>query len=310
MFRTDPFLSNYSPFLKFIFLISLIIFTGLIIFFLGLLIALPFFGGEVVDILKGLNDYSNKENVALLKYLQFVNQIGIFVIPSIIFAYLVKKDISGYLRMNRKPAVISILLCVLLIFASLPVIQELVKINDLMKLPGFMSGIEDWMKKTEQDAAELTDAFLKTRSFGGLLINILLIGVVASIGEEFLFRGILLRLFNDWTKNVHIAIFISSILFSAFHLQFYGFLPRFLLGMLFGYLYVWSGSIWLPVVAHFINNSAAVIVFFLINTGVLNSSAESFGETDSFIILAISIFSMILFSSGIYFFEKRKIYRL
>ncbi|MCK4638890.1 MAG: CPBP family intramembrane metalloprotease, partial [Bacteroidales bacterium] len=130
--------------------------------------------------------------------------------------------------------------------------------------------------------------------FNGFLFNILMIAIIPGIGEEFLFRGVLLRLLKEWTKNIHWAVFISAVLFSAFHLQFYGFLPRLMLGILLGYMFVWTGSIWVPIFIHFINNAAAVIFVYIVNKSKLETNLESFGATDnlwliigSFLIVAV-----------------------
>jgi membrane protease YdiL (CAAX protease family) len=88
-------------------------------------------------------------------------------------------------------------------------------------------------------------------------------------------------LFKDWTKNVHLAVLLSSFIFAAIHLQFYGFLPRFLLGMVLGYLYFWSGSLWLPVTAHFTNNFLSVMVEFLFRKGLIHTNADNFGMNNS-----------------------------
>jgi membrane protease YdiL (CAAX protease family) len=104
-----------------------------------------------------------------------------------------------------------------------------------------------------------------------------MIAVLPAVGEELLFRGVIQKLFSKITRSHHWGIWISAILFSALHLQFYGFIPRLLLGAMFGYLLVWSGSLWLPILAHFINNAAAVTALFMIDHGYLNPSIEEFG---------------------------------
>ena len=153
----------------------------------------------------------------------------------------------------------------------------------------------------------LTEAFLRNTSIPSLAVNLFMVGILASIGEELLFRAVLIPLFKDWFKNVHVAIIISSILFSAFHLQFYGFMPRFLLGMIFGYLFVWSGSVWLPIFAHFINNSSAVIVYYLVNKGSLNVEADNFGATDNHYLLLAGVLISLMLAAGIFLSEKRNV---
>ena len=146
-----------------------------------------------------------------------------------------------------------------LTFLFSPVINLLGLLNKQMELPAFMAPIEEWMRAQETLAEQLTTILLSSDSVWVILANLIVIAVTAGITEEFLFRGALQRVIGKWTSNPHTIIWIAAILFSAFHLQFYGFLPRMILGAYFGYLLYWSKSIWIPVFAHFVNNAFAVI---------------------------------------------------
>jgi membrane protease YdiL (CAAX protease family) len=148
-----------------------------------------------------------------------------------------------------------------------------------MLLPEWLSGMERWMKNAEENAALLTEAFLKVETTQGLLFNLFMIALLPAIGEELLFRGVIQKIFTGWTRSHHWGIWITAILFSALHIQFYGFIPRMLLGVLFGYLLIWSGSIWLPVIAHFVNNGFAVMAIFLIDKNLLDPAVENIGGT-------------------------------
>jgi len=110
-----------------------------------------------------------------------------------------------------------------------------------------------------------------------MLFNIFMIAIVAAIGEELIFRGVIQKIFARWTGNIHLAIIITGFLFSLIHLQFYGFFPRWLLGVMFGYLMVWSGTLWLPIFAHFVNNAVAVLVSYLIHKGTISEGIWEFG---------------------------------
>jgi membrane protease YdiL (CAAX protease family) len=165
-----------------------------------------------------------------------------------------------------------------------------------MNFPEWLSGVEQWMKNAEENAAELTEVFLKVDSTGGLLFNLFMIALLPAIGEELLFRGVIQRIFTRMTQNIHWGIWISAILFSALHIQFYGFVPRMLLGVLFGYLLVWSGSMWLPVLAHFINNGFAVVAMYLIDKNVLNPQVEEIGSTSgSYYAAVLSLALVVIF---------------
>jgi len=147
-----------------------------------------------------------------------------------------------------------------------------------MHLPEGLSELERIMKELEDAAKETTVNFLSVDSVGGLLINLTVIALLPAIGEELLFRGVLIRLFNEWFKNIHITILVTAFLFSFIHFQFYGFFPRMLLGIIFGYLMYWSGSILLPMIAHFINNGIAVCIFYFYKDTDVYEKADSFGS--------------------------------
>jgi len=208
-----------------------------------------------------------------------VQSIGLFIVPPFLLAWLFHGKIAEYLYLKRNATSTSIFLVAVLVVFALPLINFIGEWNTRMEFPEFLAGMERWMKNAEENAAELTEAFLKVETTGGLLLNLVMIAVLPAIGEELLFRGVIQRIFTNWTRSHHWGIWISAILFSALHIQFYGFVPRMLLGVLFGYLLVWSGSMWLPIVAHFFNNGFAVVAMYLIDKNVLNPGVEEIGAT-------------------------------
>jgi membrane protease YdiL (CAAX protease family) len=117
----------------------------------------------------------------------------------------------------------------------------------------------------------------------------LMIAILPAIGEEFMFRGLIQRLLKDWLGNIHLAIFISALLFSAMHMQFYGFFPRMVLGIMFGYMFYWTGSLWIPIFAHFIQNGLVVTVTYLGQQGIIGGDYENFGSTDNFLVILVSL---------------------
>lgn len=289
----DPILANYSAPLKLIALLILLILSLLFTSLFGIAFALPFWGIDVLE-LTGSSDYSNPDTISLFKYLQVVNQLGLFIFPPLLFAYWVSRKIATYLLLNVKPQIKVIVVSIMIIFASLPFISWLGEINQSLSLPESLSGIENWMERMENKANELITAFLNVKSLGAMLFNVFMIAIIPAVGEEFLFRGVILRLFKEWTKNAHIAVLVSAFLFSALHLQFYGFMPRLLLGVILGYLFVWSGSLWVPMLIHFINNAFAIIYIYATGSmDLLNSDVDSIGASDNAFIIAMSAAFMI-----------------
>ena len=275
-----------SPFSQLMFSIFVIIASFLAFLVVSLVVAIPVFG---VDSMMNIAtaDINNPQSIVVLKYFQVVQAIGVFIVPPFILAWLFQGEISSYLLLNKKVNFATFLLVVLLGFAAMPVINLTGELNSNMQLPDWLSGVETWMKATEEKAAQLTETFLKVNGFAGLLFNIFMIAFLPAIGEELLFRGVIQRIFTRWTKNSHWGIWITAILFSALHMQFYGFIPRMLLGALFGYLLVWSGSMWLPMAAHFVNNAVAVIGMYMIDKGTIKPEFEEIGSTSDSIYLSV-----------------------
>jgi len=284
-----PILDSLTPFSRLLFSVMLVIVCFSITFFLGLLLAGPLFGVNFSNILSLVSNYEDEKTIRLLQYLQVLQSFGLFIFPALLAGYLFERNSIQYLHLGKPSRWQTYLITLVLMFAALPFINWMVNLNEMMKLPGFLKGMEDWMKSSEDEAAKLTDAFLKMPSPGAFLFNLVMIALLPAIGEEFLFRGLLQRLLRESLKNIHAAIFISAFFFSAMHMQFYGFLPRMFLGVTFGYLFYWSGSLWIPVCAHFINNGAAVIVAYLGQRGILGGNYENFGATDNVALIVASL---------------------
>ncbi len=247
-------------------------------FFAAIILAIPLFGIGPLELINALEDLTNPENLTLLKYLQIAQSTGLFLIPPFIIAYLFSGNTLSYLKLLKAPRLLPSLIALLMIFSSLPVIAFLTQINQGLHLPEWLSPVEDWMRRAEDSAERLTEAFLHMDSAGGLLFNLLMIAVIPALGEELLFRGVVQKVFSDWTKNIHLGIFLAAALFSFLHFQFFGFLPRTLLGILFGYLFVYSGSLWYPILAHFFNNAMAVMIYYYIGKEGVEKSFEQFGK--------------------------------
>jgi uncharacterized protein len=293
-----PFLQQFGPGLRILAFVAIAFVALLFTSLLGLLIGVVIFGGDVANSIPTVNDLGDPAAITKLKYFQTISQLGLFIFPVILYVLLATKNRASYLLLNKRVRFAPALVSVSILLVALPFILWLADLNANLRLPEFMSGVEQWMMKSESDANGLTDAFLSGGSIAGFIANILIIAVIPAIGEELVFRGVLLRLFREWTKNIHFAILLSAFIFSVVHFQFYGFLPRFLMGALFGYMVSWSGSIWTSVIAHFINNVTAVIVAFLCASGSMNADYNNFGRSDNawvIICSAGSVALMVLF---------------
>lgn len=204
--------------------------------------------------------YSNMSQYpGMMRMMQFVSATGTFLFPALAVAWLCSTEPADYLciKRNTDNRILALVLVSMILISPTTTLTAL--LNKQMVLPAFMAPIENWMQTQEALAERLTNALLVGDGLLTVLSNLLVMAVMAGITEEFLFRGALQRIIGQWTTNHHTVIWSAAIVFSAFHLQFYGFLPRLLLGAYFGYLLYWSRNIWIPVFAHFVNNAFAVI---------------------------------------------------
>lgn len=281
---------NMNPLSQFIFSLFIMLVSVLFLFIVALLIAIPIWGLDMVINMPAIDEDTSRHAINFLKYIQVTQAFGLFIIPSIILGKLFTGDCFRYLHTKKSVGFQSIILAVILVFLSGPFINLISEINASMVFPDFLSGLEDWMRNKEDQLAEVTMAFLEVNGISGLLFNLFMVAVLPAIGEELLFRGVFQNIFTRMTKSHHWAVWITAFIFSTFHFQFYGFVPRLLLGAAFGYLLVWSGSIWLPIIAHFINNAISVIGIYMIDKRLLNPKVEELGSTtDSYYIAAISL---------------------
>ena len=243
-----------------------------------------------------------------LKWVQLIQTAALFLLPPFLMAFLWTKQPLEWLKLKSETRGYG-LWAIFLMLIALPAINLVGYFNQQMSLPAFLEPLEQWMKTAEANAAHLTEQFLSVTTFDGLIINILLMALLPAVAEELTFRGVLQNLFEvkDETlkkkgKRVHLAIWCTAILFSAIHMQFYGFLPRMLMGALFGYALVWTGSLWIPILMHFTNNAMAVILYFLaIRSGWDMDKVDTIGTNDT---LWLGVVSLVLTIIGIYAFRR------
>ncbi len=248
--------------------------------------------------------FPDRTSVGSLKVLQLLQSLCTFLLPPLLMACLWSKQPMGWLHIDHGMRWQVALLAVVLVVVGSPCINLLSYCNQQMVLPSFMAPLEAWMRQQEEAAAQLTERFLQVDSTWGLLGNVCLMALIPAAGEELTFRGVVQGLLTRGESKVsaHVAIWVSAIIFSAVHCQFYGFVPRMLLGALFGYVLYWSGSLWLPILMHFTNNALAVVIYYVRDKAQWESSVvETFGTGET---LWIGIVSMVLVAAGVYLLRR------
>ena len=249
-------------------------------------------------------------DINTLKWIQLLQTITLFLLPSLMIAYLGAKAPFSWLQLDKKADWKVFLWAVGIMLVALPAINLLAQWNQQMVLPTWLSELEEWMKNKEAEAEWLTKQFMSATTVSALLVNLFLMAVLPAVSEEITFRGVLMKLFKVRGERLevrgesipHLAIWCSAILFSAIHMQFYGFVPRMLMGALFGYMLVWTGSLWVPILMHFTNNAMAVLLYFVsLRAGWDMEKVDAIGTNDT---LWLGVVSMILTIVGIYAFRR------
>lgn len=204
-------------------------------------------------------DFSKPGMITYLRGMQVFNFISLFMVPSIAGAWLFSDQPKKYLGLQRKASFNYWIVGVGVLLIALPLVTGLGLLNREIPFPDSMA---KWMMAKEEDAARTFRALLSRSTVQDLIINIICIAGLAAIGEELLFRGMIQRLLIKIFKNPWAGIIATAFLFSAMHLQFYGFIPRFMLGILLGLVYWYSGSLWIAMLAHFVYNGVQIVMVY------------------------------------------------
>ena len=252
------------------------------------LIAIVLFSIVLLSVLTVLFTDGDLNNISSVKQMQLIQSLCLFVFVPFTLAYFWSEDPLSYLKLSSKSKFSTFMLVLITMVVAIPGINLLTSFNQQLVLPDFMAPLENWMKASETQLEEITLKMLNVTTIQALLFNLFLMAILPALGEELFFRGTIQKIITE-RKNAIIAIWIAAFIFSAIHMQFYGFLPRMLLGAFFGYLVYWSGNLWLPIVAHFVNNGIAVLFYYLKFNGVKVFDIDTIGTGETIYTGAISV---------------------
>ena len=234
------------------------------------------------------------DEVMTLKLTQLFSATGMFICGSFALAYLFSRNVRQFLSL-QKPSGMVLILVILNMWVAIPMINLIGELNNLITFPETLKPIEEFLRASEEKIEELTRLLLTSSdSFDALLLNLLIMAVIPAFGEELLFRGVIQNSLAKNLTNKLLAVWITAFLFSAVHFEFYGFITRLLLGAYFGYLLIWSKSIWVPIVAHFTNNATIVLFNFFVREKNPDFDPERIGIDGSplWIIGSVLLFSL------------------
>lgn len=224
--------------------------------------------------------------VTAIRISQTFATIGAFLLPALLFAYCQNRQCFDYNAANRRPNSSMTNIVLLLSITLLPVVGVLSAFN--MHIMPQEGAVAEFMRDLEDAANHILELLTSQRSSWDLISNILVLAVLAGICEEFLFQGTLQPLMTRWTQNPHIGILITAFIFSVLHFQFYGFIPRVALGVYLGYLFYWSRSLWLPILAHVMHNTLSILVDFTLQGRGIDTDNLQFTDIHGSIPVIIS----------------------
>ncbi len=223
---------------------------------------------DLTATLSDFNDRSPVEERNLIRLATLFSQLFVFTVSALLTGYLVyRKRWAQYFRLHRLPSFNIFSAAVVFIFGIFVFSQFLYWLNQQLPLP-------DWADNMEGDAAEMIKGILVMNSTGEFLLTLFVVAVLPAVGEELLFRGIVQQQLERLGQNPALAVWMAAFIFSAFHLQFAGFFPRLFLGAGLGYLYLWSRSLWVPILAHFFINGMQIAGQYIQKNALAESTVD------------------------------------
>ncbi len=297
--KDHPENSNYlkaenSPYLQLLMLLAYAILGVIVFTILALVVIYALFGMDALSSMMTMSS-GGVANRGALQVILIASSLGFFLVPPILLAITEQKSPTIFYGL-KQPDIKLLGIVFLIMVVSMPIMEWTAALNQKMTLPEALKPLEQWMKEKEDEAMQTTLLLLQMKSIKDLLLNLFMIALLPAVVEELMFRGGVQRTFNRIFNNPHLAIWTAAFIFSAIHLQFYGFVPRLLLGAGFGYIYYFSGNLWYAVLGHFINNAYAVCAaWYMQKNNIPLSSTDStiniawYGYVISFI-LTIAVF--------------------
>lgn len=269
-----PLLISASPIFKiaylFLFLLIGIFIAGI---FAGLILMIP-----------GINEYGEISGIYVNTIMQSVFAIAL---PAYLIVAWTNHKPVYYLKIINDGKLPSKMIFALLVFmVSYFFASFLAQLNKGMILPESMKNIEEMMRSMEDAALETTDMLLSGKSLGSLIMNLVVVAGFAAISEELFFRGALQQFIYEKLKNDHVSIWLTALVFSLVHFQFYGFLPRLFLGAILGYLFIYTKNLWAPILFHFLNNATVIILNFFCSDKEWYKNIEETSITPVFVVFA------------------------
>ena len=241
------------------------------------------------------------DSTPAMRIASVIQSIFQLILPALLTAMLVTRMPADFLRLRAGFSVGILVWAFVILMVSTPAMNYIIELNNNMSLPQSMSGLEDWFRRSEDNAARSLTVLQGEHNIINLIVSILIMGLLAGFGEELFFRGAFQRLLTTGGVNRYLAVWSVAFVFSAIHFQFYGFVPRLLLGAYLGYLLVWSKSLWLPIAIHALNNTLYVILHWDSRDAATQPLSDGIGAGSSW---PYAVVSAVITAVAIIYFRK------
>lgn len=298
-------MDGMHPLLQLLLLTSLTLILIFLFTMLAMFLVKPMFGITTIDIvlqqaLSNPNGVAmNPNQVNAIKLLQFMSSLGGFFVPAILFA-LLKWPGGDFLRLRRRYSLWLLPLAALVLASAGPFISYMYTLNQQLDLPSFLDPVEKMIRDSADSNEKMTALFIRMPLPIDLFINLIVIAIIPALAEELFFRGCVQQVMKEWLRNAHLAIWVTAFVFSFIHFEFYGFVPRMLLGGLLGYLFYWSGNLWVPIVAHAFINGGQIIMAYLHEHGMIQFDIAG----DDALPTSVIVISTFMLAALLFFFRK------
>ncbi len=286
---------NRKPWLSLISLL-LIAFGGLIVGqFVAIMIVTKLYHLSFIQVMEMVTNISEYPDYKVAIYiLQGLSAVFAFILAPWFFLRFIEKKRFSVLSPNKRIELLPVTLALLISIVFMAVNFKFAEWNAQMVFPEFLRGVETWMRMQEDKLEEATYFLTTINNPLELVMAMVVIAIIPAIGEELLFRGLIQNQLLSWTRNTHWAVWLTAILFSAIHIQFYGFVPRMLLGVLFGYMYLWSGNLLYPILAHFANNGFQIAMLYLYSSDLTEFNIDDTSTVPWPVFFTSALISLVL----------------
>lgn len=290
-------LRSLGPGTQLMMVILIAFFTLFLMQITAFLVVRPIWNVNIFESFDEISKLNTSESIQITKVVQVFYHMGTFLLPALIFRKLFENPDKPFFVMQAKQETPVWLTAGLFFMIAFPLINLIHLGNMQIDIPESMA----------TDDVKSTDMLMKLLGGEGivlLLVNIFVYAVIPAIGEELLFRGVIMRQIALATKNIHLSVWVTAAFFSFIHGEMTVFIPRFLMGVALGYMFVWSGSIWLGIVAHLFNNILSIIIINGVLNGNLDPSYDMLGARQEDILILIP--SIILVAMGLFYLYKKR----